>query len=205
MNHALITLFLIRNLFYFRSTLSLKVKKTMLQRNYKTSVGVFISVLMLSQCSHVDPNNNKRPPESRVEERKENTGKLFGDEFLIFGSSHKQKQSNDGTVVSVNPYLWRGSLDVLTGIPLQSADAVGGVIITDWYAPNSLKNERIKIVVYITTTYLKSEGLRVSLHKQEYQKGQWVDVSASKDLGNTFEEAILSAARKRYIKAKSIS
>lgn len=172
----------------------------------KTSlIALSASVILLNSCANLPTDGNSRPTEDRFEERKEKTGKLFGDEFIIFGSSHKHKQNNNGSTISVNQYLWRGSLNILRDIPLQSADSVGGIIITDWYSPSNSKKERIKVIVYITTTYLKSEGLNVSVYKQELRGGTWVDVKPSNNISNVFENAILTDARKRYIKAKSVS
>ena len=36
--------------------------------------------------------------------------------------------------IGVNSYLWRSALETVSFAPLLQADAIGGVIITDWYA-----------------------------------------------------------------------
>ena len=36
--------------------------------------------------------------------------------------------------MSINQYLWRGAIETISFMPLVSADAVGGTILTDWYS-----------------------------------------------------------------------
>ncbi len=57
---------------------------------------------------------------------------LFGDQGIVFGTSKTKQDQTGGGGLGVNAYLWRGALDTLSFMPLQSADPFGGVIITDW-------------------------------------------------------------------------
>ena len=43
-----------------------------------------------------------------------------------------------------NP-MWRASLEILDFLPLATVDYSGGIIITDWYAEDSSKQDSIKI------------------------------------------------------------
>ena len=57
-----------------------------------------------------------------------------------------KKESEQQTVTSVgfpiNPYLWRGSLETISFMPLASADPIAGIIITDWYTDqNNIKSK----------------------------------------------------------------
>ena len=36
--------------------------------------------------------------------------------------------------MNVNIFLWRGALETIDFMPLNSADQIGGTIITDWYS-----------------------------------------------------------------------
>jgi hypothetical protein len=87
-------------------------------------------------------------------------------------------------------------------MPLASADAVGGVIITDWYESEDAKGERIKANVRINTKELRASGVEVSLFKQKLSGGNWRDSKASKDLEEKLEEKILSKAREIKIEGK---
>ena len=50
---------------------------------------------------------------------------------------------------------------------LLSVDPFGGVIITDWYAPPESPDERFKMTVYIQGRTLRSDGVQVSVFRQE--------------------------------------
>lgn len=53
----------------------------------------------------------------------------IGDES-IFDLLRQSKQPDVG--VAVNKDIWQASLDILSFLPLQSADPFSGLIITDW-------------------------------------------------------------------------
>ena len=102
--------------------------------------------------------------------------------------------SKDGSV-NVNGFLWRASLDVLSIAPLISTDALGGTIITDWYVNKNIKNQRLKITAYIKTSELRSEGIRVKVHIQNFKNNRWSETSTNRDLEIQIENNILSKAR----------
>ncbi len=95
----------------------------------------------------------------------------------------------------VNAYLWRGAIDTLSFMPLASADAVGGVILTDWYQPSVSQNERFKIAAYVLDRRLRSDALRVSVFRQVLQDGQWEDTSVSATTTSDITTRILTRAR----------
>ena len=64
-----------------------------------------------------------------------------------------------------NP-LWRASLDVLDFIPMATVDYSGGTIISDWYTDGSQNNESIKITVRFLSNEIRSESLKVVVHKK---------------------------------------
>ncbi len=129
--------------------------------------------------------------------RTQEEGTLFGPGGL-FGS--KEKQTDGGTGVAVNAYLWRASLDTINFIPLVSADPFGGVIITDWYTPAETPNERMKVQVTILDRELRADGVRVSVFKQQTSpKGGWVDAQVDPRTNIDIENAILTRARQLRI------
>jgi hypothetical protein len=103
-------------------------------------------------------------------------------------------QSSESTV-NVNGYLWRASLNVLSVAPLVSTDALGGTIITDWYVNKKIKNKRIKIMAYIKTSELRSDGISVKVHVQKLKNGFWTDTYADNKLASQIENNILNEAR----------
>ena len=64
-----------------------------------------------------------------------------------------------------NP-LWRASLDILDFIPMATVDYSGGTIVSDWYTDGSRNNESIKITVRFLSNEIKSESLKVVVHKK---------------------------------------
>ena len=107
------------------------------------------------------------------------------------------------TSVNVNGYLWRASLDVLSIAPLISTDALGGTIITDWYVNKNIKNKRIKIMAYIKTSELRSEGISIKVHVQKLKNSVWTDTYTDKKLASQIENNILNEARNYRINSSN--
>ena len=105
--------------------------------------------------------------------------------------------------LGVNAYLWRGSLDTLSFMPLVSADPFGGVIITDWYTPAGITGERFKATVYILGRELRSDGLRVSIFRQTNTGGGWQDSQVASSTASEIEDKILARARELRAAANS--
>ena len=103
--------------------------------------------------------------------------------------------------VNVNGFLWRASLNVLSIAPLISTDALGGTIITDWYVNKNIKDQRIKITAYITTSELRSDGIRVKVHVQKLKNNVWSEILLDKNLAIQIENSILNEARNLRINA----
>jgi hypothetical protein len=123
-----------------------------------------------------------------------------GDNTFQFGINHQPKNEGangggGGGGLGVNAYLWRGALDTLSFMPLASADPFGGVIITDWYSPPSVTNERFKATAYILGRQLTSDGVRVAIYRQVIQDGQWVDAPVSAMTVGEIENKVLARAR----------
>ena len=105
-------------------------------------------------------------------------------------------QSSESSVggANVNAYLWRASLNILSFTPLISTDALGGTIISDWYVNKKNKNQRMKITAFIKTAELKSNGIGVKVHIQNFKDGSWSETYTSKDLETKIEDNILNEA-----------
>ena len=127
-------------------------------------------------------------------------GRLGGEESgVIFGVAKDRDKGGvggGGAGIGVNAYLWRGALDTLGFMPLSSIDPFGGVIITDWYTPPATSGERFKATAYILTKELRSDGVRVSIFRQELRGGQWVDSPVSPTTTSEIEDKVLAKARK---------
>jgi hypothetical protein len=126
-------------------------------------------------------------------------GRLGGqDGILIFGTDRSRPGQGDqsGAGIGVNAYLWRATLDTLSFMPLSSADPFGGVIITDWYSPPGVPNERFRATALILGRQLRSDGVRVVVHRQEQTRGgAWVDAPVSASTATELEDQVLQRAR----------
>jgi Domain of unknown function (DUF3576) len=131
-------------------------------------------------------------------------GTLFGENGSLFNFGGKnQNQANGAGALGVNAYLWRGALDTLSFMPLQSADPFGGVIITDWYTPPSSPDERFKAIAYILGRELRADAIRVTIFRQVLQDGQWVDQPVSPVTVGDIENKVLERARQLRIQTAS--
>jgi hypothetical protein len=125
-----------------------------------------------------------------------NRGSILGDSGpMILLGRNRSADRDQGGVLGVNAYLWRGALETLSFMPLVSADPFGGVIITDWYQPPGAGAERFKATAYILGRQLRADGVRVSVYRQVQQGGQWVDAAVSPTAGSELENKVLARAR----------
>jgi Domain of unknown function (DUF3576) len=133
-------------------------------------------------------------------------GSMFGDQGILgglFGKKNNNAENQGGGALGVNAYLWRGALDTLSFMPLQSADPFGGVIITDWYSPPDSPNERFKATAYIMGRQLRADAIRVTLFRQVFQDGHWSDASVSPVTVGDIENKVLERARQLRIQTAS--
>lgn len=149
----------------------------------------------LSACE-----GNKGPVERPVNPNEQspldpNRATIFGPGGIdnLFKSSRDQE---GGSGIGVNSFLWRASLDTISFMPISSADAFGGVIITDWHSFADSPSERFKLNVYILGRTLRADGVRVSPFRQVRDgDGTWKDAAVPKETGLKIEDAILTRAR----------
>lgn len=75
---------------------------------------------------------------------------------------------------SVNPYLWRASLEVTSSYPLKIADNQGGYIETDWISSPENPNQRCLIKIRILSTELISTGVNSDFVCENKKQDTWV-------------------------------
>ncbi len=150
-------------------------------------------LVSLAACSS-DFAEEDLTPVQKDARRNKGMGKFLGDDTLTFGGAKKRAQEDTG--LGVNSYLWRATLDTISFMPIVSADPFGGVILTDWYSPPQSPKERLKINVLILDRQLRSDGLKISLFRQERDStGQWVDRPVLPETVTDLENAIFARAR----------
>jgi hypothetical protein len=144
------------------------------------------------------------PYDPRDQARRERFGTITGsDGITLFSTGRRgtdqaaaQGGGGGGAGIGVNAYLWRASLETLDFLPLLSADPFGGLIITDWYQPAEVTDERFKIQVLIRDVALRADAVRVSVLRQRRDpRAGWVDVPADPRTATELEDKILTRAR----------
>ena len=75
--------------------------------------------------------------------------------------------------LSVNEFLWNGSLSVLGAYPLQTVDSQGGFISTEWILDKEEINKRCQIKINITSQEFISNGVETKILCQKKDGGEW--------------------------------
>ena len=150
---------------------------------------------------------NKELALQDAETRLQSGGGLFGSDGLglddipgVGGKKNNQTQTTS-MVMPVNTYLWKGALDTISFMPLNSADPFGGTILTDWYSTTNNQNERCKLNILITGMELKSQNLKVTSFCQYFEEGKWINIETDVDNNIKLENAILNKAKKIRLKS----
>ena len=149
----------------------------------------------LAGCSQIEP----APPPPATPPQ----GLFGGNGIPLFGGTIGGG-GRAAAELGVNSYLWRATLDTLSFLPLASADPFGGVIITDWYSPPTTGGaERLKLNVLILDQRLRSDGIKVTVFRQERSGTEWRDAAANPTTGTELENAILTRARRMWLDANA--
>ena len=74
-------------------------------------------------------------------------------------------QGTNYQFASSNP-MWRATLEILDFLPLANVDYSGGIITTDWYNEGTSLDESIKITVRFLTNEIRSDGIKIIVHKK---------------------------------------
>jgi hypothetical protein len=148
------------------------------------AIAAALFIPVLASCGH---NSDRAEGQSRLGDS--------GGGISLFGIGGKKDKRVAVDQIGVNSFLWRASLDTLAFMPLLSADANGGTIITDWYANPEEPKERFKATVYILDTRLRADGLKVAINKQLLTANGWTDATPNQDVAIQIENKILVRAR----------
>ena len=123
--------------------------------------GVII-LSFLTSCGIWDPADARKVSPNSKERVKKNLeeGKGLSLKGLVSG-----KGGTNFQFASSNP-MWRATLEILDFLPLANVDYSGGIITTDWYNEGTTSDESIKITVRFLTNEIRSDGIRIIVHKK---------------------------------------
>jgi len=157
-----------------------------------------ISVIFLNSCGIWDPADARKIPANADERVKKNLEEGKG--FTIMGAG--KGGGTNYQFASSNP-MWRATLEILDFLPLSNVDYSGGIISTDWYNEGTSSDESIKITIRFLTNEVRSDGLKIIIHKKKCNLQQNCTVKKiTSALENELQIAILRKAvifEKEYI------
>jgi len=146
----------------------------------------------LSSCGIWDPADARKVHPNVNERVKKNLEEGRG--FSI--AKAMKERGGAGTTyqfASSNP-MWRATLDILDFLPLANVDYSGGIITTDWYNEGTASDESIKITVRFLTNEIRSDGLKIVVHKKRCSVTQKCTV---KKISSTLEHELRVAILKK--------
>ena len=149
---------------------------------------IFISLFFLTSCKALKPKwvDTRKVPVNAKERALKNVEEGRG--VSLGGITRGGTQYEFSTS---NP-MWRASLEILDFLPLATVDYSGGVIITDWYNDNST-NDSIKITLRFLSNEIRSDSLKVIVHKKKCSANQNCQVNKIK---SQIEEELLASILK---------
>ena len=184
------------------------------------SFSIFLSLVLLISC-----NKNIKDTSELYEKSQtrgaiiERSGTIFNDPEMQWRDAQNRLQSGGGLLgkkpqttffnkkestqtyssigLPINPYLWRGSLETISFMPLAMADPFAGVIISDWYSSEDNQNQRCKLNIFIKGVDLKTDNLKVNSFCQVLaDNGNWIDMKVQEENNTKLENVILNKAKK---------
>ena len=145
---------------------------------------------LLSSCGIWDPADARKVSPNADERVRKNLEEGRG--LTLGGLTGGGKTSYQ--FASSNP-MWRASLEILDFLPLANVDYSGGIITTDWYNEGTASDESIKITVRFLTNEIRSDGIKIIVHKRKCNKTQKCIVKKiSSALESELQVAILKKA-----------
>ena len=152
----------------------------------------------MNSCGIWDPADARKIPANADERVKKNLEEGKG--FTLMGAG--KGSGTNYQFASSNP-MWRATLEILDFLPLSNVDYSGGIISTDWYNEGTSSDESIKITIRFLTNEVRSDGLKIIIHKKKCNLQQNCTVKKiTSALENELQIAILRKAvifEKEYI------
>jgi len=134
-----------------------------MQKNFLTALGV-IAILSLSvSCGIYQPSDARKVSPNADERVRKNLEEGKG--ITLMGGV-KGGKGTSYQFASSNP-MWRATLEILDFLPLSNVDYSGGIVTTDWYNDGTAADESIKITVRFLSNEIRSDGLKIIVHKKK--------------------------------------
>ena len=126
----------------------------------------FLVIILLfavfTSCGIYKPVDARKIPPNADERVRKNLEEGKG--ITLMGGIRGGKTSYQ--FASSNP-MWRATLEILDFLHLSNVDYSGGIVTTDWYNDGTSADESIKITVRFLTNEIRSDGLKIIVHKKK--------------------------------------
>ena len=126
------------------------------------SLSGIIFLSFLYSCGIYAPSDARKVSPNSKERVKKNLEEGKG---ISLGKMMDRGGTGNYQFASSNP-MWRATLEILDFLPLANVDYSGGIITTDWYNEGTALDESIKITVRFLTNEIRSDGIRIIVHKK---------------------------------------
>ncbi len=138
------------------------------------TTGLLATMALVQACSDREANLAQSPVRDRAAEPRETIWDLFGD------------RADQDRTIEVNRYIWSAAQDVLSFLPLETADPFSGVLVYGYGRPPG-GGPAYRATVYVQDPALDARSLNVAISTQS---GPVTPATA-----RAVEDAILTRAR----------
>ena len=150
---------------------------------------LIFSLIFTQSCGIYKPTDARKVPTNANDRVKKNIEEGRGFRLSNLGKS----RGGDFLFASSNP-LWRATMQKLSFAPLGVVDYGGGIIVTDWFSEEGSKEE-IKIAVRFLTNEIRSDAIKVIIHKRICQNNNNCKITKIENTTNSeIKFAILKQA-----------
>ena len=156
---------------------------------YLSIIFLISNLFFLNSCGMYKKVDQREMPDGAEAKARKNVEQGRG---ISIGNLGKRGSTNY-EFSSSNP-MWRSSLEILDFLPLTTVDYSGGIIITDWYSDNS-NNDSVKISVRFLSNEIRSDNLKITVHKKICDKGLNCRINLVKN--SAISSELLSAILKK--------
>ena len=171
-----------------------------IQKKIYLVIVTFIAFGFISSCGIWDPADARKVSPNADERVRKNLEEGRG--ITLMGGLQGGKKTSY-QFASSNP-MWRATLEILDFLPLANVDYSGGIVTTDWYNEGTSSDESLKITVRFLTNEIRSDGIKIIVHKKKCSVAQKCTVKKiSSALEYELQVAILKKAtifENEYIK-----
>ena len=134
-----------------------------IQKNIFYILTAIAFLVSLNSCGIWDPADARKVSPNAQERVKKNLEECKG---ITLGGALGGGSKTNYQFASSNP-MWRATLEILDFLPLSNVDYSGGIITTDWYNEGTASDESIKITVRFLSNEIRSDGIKIIVHKKK--------------------------------------